>query len=253
METVDPIQAKTTNPTGFDYGRLMERFGTEEISADLLERIKNLTGRPVHHFLARKIFYSHRSLQEILDVIEKEGRAFYLYTGRGPSSEALHLGHLIPFLFTKYLQDAFNVPLVIQLTDDEKFLFKQDLSLEEAHRLAFENARDIIAMGFDVKNTFIFSDLDYVGAMYPNIVKIEKCITANQVQSALGLKMEDNIGKYVHTAVQAAPSFSSSFHDVLPAPRMRCLIPCAIDQDPFFRMTRDVAPRLGYFQAGRHP
>merc|ERR1712113_495953 len=23
-----------------------------------------------------------------------------------------------------------------------------------------------------------------------------------------------------------------------------CLIPCAIDQDPYFRMTRDVAPRL---------
>ena len=25
-----------------------------------------------------------------------------------------------------------------------------------------------------------------------------------------------------------------------------CLIPCAIDQDPYFRMTRDVAPRLGF-------
>ena len=25
---------------------------------------------------------------------------------------------------------------------------------------------------------------------------------------------------------------------------IRCLIPCAIDQDPYFRMTRDVAPRL---------
>jgi len=27
---------------------------------------------------------------------------------------------------------------------------------------------------------------------------------------------------------------------------IRCLIPCAIDQDPYFRMTRDVAPRLGF-------
>lgn len=27
---------------------------------------------------------------------------------------------------------------------------------------------------------------------------------------------------------------------------MPCLIPCAIDQDPYFRMTRDVAPRIGY-------
>lgn len=27
---------------------------------------------------------------------------------------------------------------------------------------------------------------------------------------------------------------------------MACLIPCAIDQDPYFRMTRDVAPKLGF-------
>ena len=34
----------------------------------------------------------------------EKGKPMYLYTGRGPSSEALHLGHLIPFMFTKYLQ-----------------------------------------------------------------------------------------------------------------------------------------------------
>ena len=27
----------------------------------------------------------------------------------------MHLGHLIPFLFTKWLQETFNVPLVIQV------------------------------------------------------------------------------------------------------------------------------------------
>ena len=46
---------------------------------------------------------------------------------QGPSSEALHLGHLIPFMFTKWLQDAFKAPLVIQLTDDEKFLWRCEL------------------------------------------------------------------------------------------------------------------------------
>ena len=61
----------------------------------------------------------------------------------------------------RYLQDAFDVPLVIQMTDDEKFLWK-DLQLEEAHRLAYENAKDIIACGFDENKTFIFSNLDYM-------------------------------------------------------------------------------------------
>lgn len=27
---------------------------------------------------------------------------------------------------------------------------------------------------------------------------------------------------------------------------LQCLIPCAIDQDPYFRMTRHVAPPMGY-------
>lgn len=67
------------------------------------------------------------------------------------------------YLFTcRWLQDAFDVPLVIQMTDDEKFLWK-DLSLEEAHRLTYENAKDIIACGFDINKTFIFSNLEYVG------------------------------------------------------------------------------------------
>lgn len=62
----------------------------------------------------------------------------------------------------RWLQDVFNVPLVIQLTDDEKYLWK-DLTQEQCHRFAVENAKDIIACGFDVNKTFIFSDLDYMG------------------------------------------------------------------------------------------
>jgi len=48
-------------------------------------------------------------------------------------------------------------------------------------------------------------------------------------------------------AIQAAPSFSSTFPHIFGLEsNYHCLIPCAIDQDPFFRMTRDVAPRLHF-------
>lgn len=90
-----------------------------------------------------------RDLNLILDAYEK-GEKFYLYTGRGPSSGSLHLGHLIPFFFTKWLQDVFHCPLVIQLTDDEKFLWKK-LTLDECKQMYLENAKDIIACGFDPK------------------------------------------------------------------------------------------------------
>lgn len=63
------------------------------------------------------------------------------------------------------MQDTFDVPLVIQMTDDEKFLWK-DLTVEEAQRLAVENAKDILACGFDVEKTFIFSDFQFMGYIY---------------------------------------------------------------------------------------
>ena len=68
---------------------------------------------------------------------------------------------MLTFHSRRWLQETFDVPLVIQLTDDEKFLWK-DLTLDETHALAIENAKDIIAVGFDVKKTFIFADTDYI-------------------------------------------------------------------------------------------
>lgn len=48
------------------------------------------------------------------------------------------------------------------MSDDEKTLWK-DLKVEDAIKLAHENAKDIIAMGFDVEKTFIFNDLTFMG------------------------------------------------------------------------------------------
>jgi len=121
--------------------------------------------------------------------------------------------------------------------------------LDTCKRLGIENAKDIIACGFDIKKTFIFRDTDYIGHMFCNILKIQKCITANQVKNIFGFDLSANIGKFMYPAIQAAPSFSSSFPHIFGAEsNYHCLIPCAIDQDPFFRMTREVAPRLHWLK-----
>eukprot|EP00299_Pterocystis_sp_00344_P013728 c6757_g1_i1.p1 GENE.c6757_g1_i1~~c6757_g1_i1.p1 ORF type:complete len:428 (-),score=114.53 c6757_g1_i1:12-1241(-) len=243
-QTVTPWTVSSDD--GIDYDKLIRDFGCSSINEDLLARMERVTGKPLHPWLRRGMFFSHRDLNFILDLVEK-GQRFYLYTGRGPSSEALHLGHLIPFMFTKWLQETFNVPLVIQLTDDEKFLFKEKLQLSECHRLGYENAKDIIAVGFDVKNTFIFSDLDYIDHLYPVVLKIQKAVTYSAARSIFGFEPSDNIGKAAFAAVQAAPSFPCTFPEIFGNDaNVRCLIPCAIDQDPYFRMTRDVAPKLGF-------
>ncbi|CAL1164740.1 unnamed protein product [Cladocopium goreaui] len=255
---VDPWSVKGK----IDYEKLIRDFGSTKISKELLERMRKLTvgsGRvsDLHCWLRRNIFFSHRELDAICGLQEK-GKPFYLYTGRGPSSAAMHLGHLLPFMFTQFLvgalrwlQKAFNVPLVIQMTDDEKFLWKGEYDPEKGdnlhvyQRYTIENAKDIIACGFDKSKTFIFSDCDYVGHMYPNIVRVWKAITYNTAKGAFGFQGESNIGQSAFPAIQAVPSFPSSFSVPFKGDQhLPCLIPCAIDQDPYFRVTRDIAHKL---------
>jgi len=230
-----------------DYEKLIVQFGTRRIDDALLQRFERLTGQKPHVFLRRGMFFSHREFDKMLDRYE-QGKPFFLYTGRGPSSDSMHLGHMVPFVFTKWLQDVFGVPLVVQLTDDEKFLFKHELKPEQTKKFSRQNAKDIIACGFDPERTFIFSNYQYMGgAFYENVSKISRQITYNQAKATFGFNESDNIGKIHFASIQAAPSFSNSFPHIFGTDgKAPCLIPCAIDQDPYFRLTRDIAQKLKY-------
>ncbi|KAG7883183.1 hypothetical protein KL905_001884 [Ogataea polymorpha] len=232
---------------GIDYEKLIKQFGTKPITKETLERFEQVTGYEPHHYLKKGLFFSERDFSRILDLYE-HGEPFFLYTGRGPSSDSMHLGHMIPFTFTKWLQDVFDVPLIIELTDDEKFLFKQKLTIEDVKRFAKENAKDIISVGFKPENTFIFSDLEYMNsAFYETVVRVSRQITTSTAKAVFGFQDADCIGKLHFASVQIATAFPSSFPDVLGLPpKTPCLIPCAIDQDPYFRVCRDVADKLKF-------
>ena len=96
-------QVKSKSAKGVDYDKLIQRFGSSKIDDGLVARFEVVTGKPAHHLLKRGVFFSHRELNWILDLYEQK-KPFFLYTGRGPSSDSMHLGHLIPFIFTKWLQ-----------------------------------------------------------------------------------------------------------------------------------------------------
>src|ERR671911_13663 len=181
-----------------NYGKLIEKFGTQPITPELLQKIKSMTGE-IHPLLKSGYFFSHRDFDWILDK-KSRGESFYLYTGRGPSG-MVHMGHLMPWIFTKYLQDKFGSKLLFQLTDDEKFLHSQARTRDEIKHFTYENILDIIAVGFDPNNTKI-------------------------------------IGMVVFPQKQAPPFFLPSIIEEKPP---QLLIPAAIDQDPYWRMTRDIA------------
>jgi tryptophanyl-tRNA synthetase len=229
---------------GINYDKLMNQFGCSGLTREIIDRFERLIGEPAHVLIKRRVFYCHRDFEKILDCFEQK-KPFYLYTGRGPSSESMHLGHMVPFFVCQYLQRVFDCFIVIQMTDDEKFLVKEQLTLEDCKRFAVENAKDIIAAGFNPEKTFIFSDVAYFGHMYETVLHVQKMINYNQTRSVFGFEESDPIGKISFPATQIAPCFSQAFPHIFKGVKdIPCLIPYAIDQDPYFRLCRDIAPRL---------
>ena len=225
-----------------DYDRLIKEFGTQSIDSEIIEKFQKITGE-VHPMLKLHYFFSHRDLDSILSKVES-GEKIYLYTGRGPSG-MVHMGHLMPWMFTKYLQDKFGSKLLFQLTDDEKFLYSQERTREEIRHYTYENILDIISVGFDPDNTKIIVDTTHIKHLYPIALEIAKRITFSTAKAVFGFSSSTNIGMIGFPPVQAAPCFLPSLIEGKPTP---VLIPAAIDQDPYWRMTRDVAEKMGFYK-----
>ncbi|MGB9708001.1 MAG: tryptophan--tRNA ligase [Candidatus Pacearchaeota archaeon] len=225
-----------------DYQNLIKEFGIRPITLELLNRIKKHT-KELHFMLRRGVFFAHRDLNWLLDEYEK-GNKFFLYTGRAPSGET-HIGHLLPWVFCKWLQDKFQVDLWFQFPDEEKFMFKEELSFEQVQRYTYENMLDVIALGFDPKKTHFLIDTKHANLMYKEACKVAKKITFSTVKAVFGFSNETNVGSIFYTAMQAVPCFLPS---ILKGKNMPCLIPLGVDQDPHFRIARDILPKLGYYK-----
>jgi tryptophanyl-tRNA synthetase len=225
-----------------DYERLIREFGTQPLTEELLQKMAKYTGG-LHLQLRRGLFFSHRDLDVVLDLYEK-GIKFVLYTGRGPSGP-VHIGHLVPWIFTKHLQDRFDTRLYFQMTDDEKFVVDDERKLSETTKMGYENALDLIALGFEPENTFIIYDVQDIDLQYDIALEVAKRITYSTAKATFGFQDDTNLGWIFWPAIQAVPCF---IHKKLTGENVPALIPAAIDQDPYWRITRDIAPKLGYFK-----
>lgn len=212
-----------------DYDKLIKDFGVSSIDNKLREKISK-----THPLLRRGAYFAHRDFDKWVDSYEKNKKISVL-TGRGPS-ERMHIGHLVPFLVAKSLQETFDCEVFIPVSDDEKFYVKENLTFEKSIEYARDNIIDLIALGFKQGKTFIFEDFVYTD-IYKYAARIAKRINYSTAKAAFGLKPENNIGWSFYPAMQAAhilfPQFARGKHI--------SVVPVGIDQDPFIRLTRDIA------------
>lgn len=214
-----------------DYEKLLERFGAERLTDEQAERF------PDHPLLRRRIYYAGRDVDRFLDAAES-GQTHSIVTGRGPSGP-MHLGHVMPFYLAKRIQDETGAHVYIPLSDDEKYLLK-DQTMAEIHEHTRDNLRDLLAVGFDPERTRIVVDGLDSDVIYPTAVRVAKHITQATVNAVYG--EPPNIGLSFYPAVQTA-------HLLLPQlihGRHATTVPVAIDQDPHVRVARDVAAKEAF-------
>lgn len=223
-----------------DYDRLIYEFGVKKISKREIELTREVVGE-VHPLISRGVFYAHRDYDVFLRKY-REGVSTALYTGRGPSGN-VHLGHILPWIFTKWLQDRLGIDLFFEFTDDEKFLYHRDFTLDDVRSLTRENIIDLISLGFDPGKTHIIVDIDDIGYLYELAVRIAKKITFSTIRAVMGFNSSTNIGMIFYPTLQIAVCFLPT---ELYGKETYVLIPAAIDQDPYWRLARDIATSLGY-------
>lgn len=157
------------------------------------------------------------------------------------------------------------------MTDDEKYLFaKKPYTMNDMRSFVRGNVRDILSVGFDIKKPFSSAtSTSWTGnstempsrspAALPSMPAKPHLASTKGTYSSptfrsfpkLTIYGSDSVGRAHFVSIQTSSSFATTFPHIFgtnthETSKTHSLIPCAIDQDSYFRMCRDVAPRLGY-------
>ncbi|MFB6490936.1 MAG: tryptophan--tRNA ligase [Thermoproteus sp. AZ2] len=224
-----------------DYEKLLEHFGAKPLTQADVDLLAKYAGE-VHYLIRRGFFYAHRDFDQLLKW-HGEGRPWALYTGRGPSGP-IHIGHMVPWILLKWFSDKFGAEVYFQMTDDEKFFDDPEMGLSEATKWAYENALDVIALGFTPDRLHLIIDTLDIKYLYKIAVRVAKKLTWNTLKATFGFSDSSNAGLIFYPSLQIAVAFLPT--ELRGGEATPTLIPCAIDQDPYFRLARDIAETLGY-------
>ena len=211
-----------------DYGRVLKEFGIEPL-VPILSQIPNPS-----MMMRRGVVFGHRDLPRVLDA-HKKGKEFAVMSGIKPSGE-FHLGTLLTAKEIVYFQKmggrAFYCIADIEAYEDN------NQPLETSAEIAVGNVADILALGFDPNEGYIYRQSKETRVKDLSFV-FGRAVTLNTIKAIYG---ERQIGLYQAALVQAG--------DIL-LPQMKefggpkpTVVPVGIDQDPHLRLTRDLAQRF---------
>jgi tryptophanyl-tRNA synthetase len=213
-----------------DNEKLVKKFG-----ANLISELKEV---PDFYTFEKGLVYSHRDFEKFFSAVKK-GEKCAIVSGFNASG-TIHLGHKPVFDTNLFFQKEYGIPVFIPISDDESYVSGKVKDQEQALEYAFQLAKELLAYGFDPKNTFFMIDQIYTN-IYNLAFKLSKRITMSEIKSSYGYNNENNIGIHFYPAVQSAHILFPQEFGI-----KNVLVPIGPDEDAHIRIGRDVAARMNY-------
>lgn len=202
-----------------------DQFGLKKLNNDDIVKLNFLPNNLL------KLIDCHRGFDDF-----NFDKDFFLYTGRGPSNGSFHIGHLPSLNLIIELQKRSIHKIFFMISDDEK-IFRDKIDKTEMKNNVTNTLCQLNKIGFNHNNTdFNINSNGMTKEFYEIFIELVSQRNVNHMNSIFGEK--SNIGEYLYPFIQIAPCFLKK--------NCQCIVIAGKDQDPFFRLARDLAKKLNY-------
>ncbi|MEW6328759.1 MAG: tryptophan--tRNA ligase [Candidatus Micrarchaeota archaeon] len=225
MDTIDPWSNELVN-----YEKLFTEFGMQKVDEGILKRMKNK-----NRLFRRGIIFAHRDFDKFLSAHEHR-KPIAAMSGIKPTGD-FHLGSKLTAEELIFLQKEFGAKVFYGIADLEAYE-DNGLSLEEGAESAVGNVADLLALGLDPDNAYIWKQSREGNVMRLSFIFARK-VTLAMLKALYG---ERPIGLYFTVLTQAGDILLPQLKE-FGGPKMT-VVPVGADQDPHIRLARDIAQKF---------
>ena len=225
--SIDTFAGKIT-----DIERAMTEFGIQDIS----EIVDSLDDSMDHKYFRRGLLFGHTDASKIFDAVKKK-QSFIVMTGIKPTGQ-YHIGSLLTCNEVLYFQ-SLGGKVYFCIADMESYLHN-GVPLEIAHETAIDNIADILALGLDPKNAYIYKQSEEKNVLRM-ASQFSRSVTYNMMKGIYG---EQAFGAYQSSLIQAGDILLPQLPDY-EGPTIT-VTPVGLEQAPHARLTRDLARKQLY-------
>jgi tryptophanyl-tRNA synthetase len=216
-----------------DYSKLFTEFGMQKIED--LKSHKALAILAKSRLFRRGTIFAHRDFDKFISDWEK-GKEIAAMSGIKPTG-GFHLGSKLTAEELVFLQKNFNAKVFYAVADLEAYA-DNGLSIKESAEIAIDNVADLLALGLDADNAYIYKQSEEKRVMNYAYLFARKTTMAT-LRAIYG---DRGIGLYFSVLTQAGDIMLPQ-HEEFGGPKS-VVVPVGPDQDPHIRFARDLAQKF---------